>query len=70
MAPIAPFCEPPFLTEAEIVANPLGSQHNPVRADGPLGQRRYIERLVCKDGEAPFYERLGAAGLDLLLHER
>lgn len=32
---------------------PLGSPANPVRADGPEGQRAYIARLRCGDGKRP-----------------
>ncbi|RBP53655.1 hypothetical protein [Arenicella xantha] len=46
-----------------IAKAPLGSQYNPVRADGPSGQREYLSRLVCSNGMsvADFY-RLGSAG--------
>jgi hypothetical protein len=32
---------------------PLGSSANPVRVSGPLGERAYIARLRCADGNAP-----------------
>lgn len=34
-------------------AFPLGSEQNPVRAQGPAGQREYLGRLRCADGRAP-----------------
>jgi hypothetical protein len=43
-------------------AEPLGSDKNPVRADGPPGQRAYLARLRCTDGTAPAYERRGNVG--------
>lgn len=41
---------------------PLGSEQNPVRADGPPGQRAYLSRLRCPDGTAPAYVRGGSTG--------
>lgn len=32
---------------------PLGSERNPVRVNGPQGERAYIARLRCADGAAP-----------------
>lgn len=43
--------------------HPLGSQENPVRAEMPPGQRAYLNRLRCKDGNAPRYERVGNFGV-------
>jgi len=34
-------------------AHPLGSRENPVRVGGPDGERAYIARLRCSDGNAP-----------------
>lgn len=34
-------------------AYPLGSRENPVRVDGPMGERAYLERLVCDNGSPP-----------------
>ena len=49
---------------SEIAKHPLGSAGNPVRADGPAGQRDYIRRLICKDGNnIEGYARMGSAGL-------
>ncbi|WP_448501000.1 hypothetical protein [Sphingomonas sp.] len=44
-------------------AYPLGSDKNPVRAEGPVGQRAYLSRLRCADGNAPAFDRAGSAGL-------
>jgi TPR repeat protein len=44
------------------VLAPLGAQSNPVRADGPPGERRYLMRLRCPEGDAPAFERLGSVG--------
>jgi len=38
---------------------PLGSPQNPVRADMPAGERAYLDRLRCKNGTPPTYERVG-----------
>jgi hypothetical protein len=35
---------------------------NPVRADGPMGQRAYLQRLRCADGTAPKFQRSGSFG--------
>lgn len=32
---------------------PLGSERNPVRVNGPQGERTYIARLRCADGTPP-----------------
>jgi hypothetical protein len=41
---------------------PLGSDKNPVRADGPPGERAYLARLRCSDGTAPTFARRGNIG--------
>lgn len=38
---------------AKAAAYPLGSTDNPVRARGPTGEREYLARLRCADGNAP-----------------
>jgi hypothetical protein len=43
-------------------AHPLGGQENPVRADTPRGQRAYLDRLRCENGNAPTYNRVGNFG--------
>lgn len=43
-------------------ASPLGSKDNPVRADGPAGQRAYLDRLRCDEGRKPTYFRAGSVG--------
>ncbi len=40
--------------------HPLGSEENPVRVYMPYGQRAYLSRLRCEDGEAPEYSRIGS----------
>ncbi len=44
-------------------AYPLGSKENPVRADMPGGQRAYLARLRCADGQAPAFFRVGNFGM-------
>ncbi|WPZ03843.1 hypothetical protein T8S45_13590 [Blastomonas marina] len=41
-------------------AETLGSETNPVRVQGPKGERAYLDRLRCADGSAPAYERRGS----------
>jgi hypothetical protein len=41
---------------------PLGSLNNPVRANMPTGQRDYLMRLRCPEGDAPSFERSGSLG--------
>jgi hypothetical protein len=43
-------------------AFPLGSGKNPVRVDMPEGQRAYLSKLRCENGEAPKFERGGSVG--------
>ena len=38
----------------------LGSQENPVRAEGPTGEREYLTRLRCPSGSVPNFERIGS----------
>lgn len=45
-----------------INAQPLGSRGNPVRVYRPLGQRDYLQRLVCPDGTTPVFRRVGSFG--------
>ena len=42
--------------------HPLGSRENPVRTNGPGGQREYLTRLRCSDGRAPSFGRVGNFG--------
>lgn len=41
---------------------PLGSASNPVRAHAPAGEREYLRRLRCADGQPPKFERVGNLG--------
>ena len=41
----------------------LGSRNNPVRAEMPPGQRAYLQRLRCSDGQAPSFNRDGNVGV-------
>jgi hypothetical protein len=45
-----------------VASFPLGTAENPVRAAGPNGQRAYLMRLRCPNGEAPRFQREGSAG--------
>lgn len=47
---------------AAAAAHPLGSEQNPVRVNMPQGERNYLERLRCSDGNAPAFERGGSVG--------
>lgn len=47
---------------AAINAQPLGSKGNPVRTLMPQGQQAYLRRLVCPDGSAPSFRRIGNFG--------
>lgn len=40
----------------------LGSKENPVRENMPQGQRAYLSKLRCANGDAPKFERGGSAG--------
>ena len=42
--------------------SPLGSQANPVRVAMPAGERGYLARLRCSDGQAPSFSRDGSFG--------
>lgn len=43
-------------------APPLGSALNPVRCDGPEGERAYLSRLRDATGRPPAFRRLGSTG--------
>lgn len=47
----------------EADTHPLGSEANPVRAAMPPGQRAYLSRLRCADGQKPAFERIGSMGI-------
>jgi outer membrane murein-binding lipoprotein Lpp len=38
---------------AEVEKHPLGSEENPVLAQGPPGERAYLYRLRCPEGKPP-----------------
>ncbi len=54
----------PWLGAALVEAqkHALGTEKNPVRAEMPVGQRAYLDRLRCKNGTPPSYERVGNIG--------
>ena len=47
---------------AAAATQPLGSEANPVRASMPPGERAYIARLRCSDGQAPEILGRGSTG--------
>lgn len=43
---------------------PIGTKENPVRVQGPMGQRDYLSRLVCDHNEpVSAFQRSGSAGI-------
>lgn len=44
-------------------AHPLGTAENPVRVGGPQGQRAYMARLRCANGERPKIGERRSAGV-------
>ena len=42
------------------VSGEFGSKGNPVRCNGPRGERAYLSRLRCSDGKAPAFNRIGS----------
>ncbi|HEX8364300.1 MAG TPA: hypothetical protein VF702_14365 [Allosphingosinicella sp.] len=48
---------------AAVAAHPLGTPENPVRVGGPDGERAYLARLRCANGEAPAVGERRAAGV-------
>lgn len=44
------------------VSGPLGAKTNPVRCESPRGERAYLSRLRCPDGERPTFARIGSFG--------
>lgn len=48
--------------ELSVTDGALGSAENPVRCNGPEGQRRYLSRLRGPDGQPVRFERLGNVG--------
>ncbi|HSX56574.1 MAG TPA: hypothetical protein VLG14_14810 [Sphingomonas sp.] len=48
---------------AKAKEHPFGGDKNPVRANGPQGQRAYLRRLRCADNTAPQFERAGSTGI-------
>lgn len=50
--------------EAVLAQYPLGSKDNPIRVDGPMGQRLYLSRLICTNNEqVSAFQRTGNAGI-------
>jgi len=57
------FGEPKKVDEKKLDKFPLGSEKNPIRVNGPKGQRDYLSRLVCDNNEpVSAFERMGSAG--------
>ena len=44
-------------------AHPLGTIENPIRVGGPDGERAYLARLRCSDGQAPQIGARSEAGV-------
>lgn len=55
-----PNWEPPDVSADEVAKHPLGSLENPVRTQGPTGQKKYLESLTCPNGQRLGYKRLGS----------
>ena len=53
------------LREAIVKAerSPLGSRENPVRENGPEGERSYLAKLRCPGGASPSFDRAGNVGM-------
>ncbi len=50
-----------------VVSN-LGTKENPIKADMPMGQRAYLNRLRCADNNPPSYYRVGNVGFGVFGH--
>jgi hypothetical protein len=44
------------------ISGPLGAKTNPVRCENPRGERLYLSRLRCPDGNPPEFSRIGSYG--------
>ncbi len=44
------------------ISGVLGTKTNPVRCDAPRGERQYLSRLRCDDGNGPAFSRIGSFG--------
>lgn len=53
---------PPEPDIQELNKHPLGSKENPVKVNGPSGEKHYLSRLNCASGDAVSFERVGSAG--------
>lgn len=62
MQALQPGWTAPDVSEEALSRHPLGSAGNPVRAQGPSGQRAYLARLRCADGSTPAQRRIGSTG--------
>ena len=60
---LVPDRERPKVDMQKLESHPLGTENNPVRVNGPGGERAYLSRLRCKDGASPAFKRLGSSGL-------
>ena len=63
IASLDPNRKAPKVDAAKIAKYPLGTAENPVRVNGPGGERQYLGRLICPDGRPPTFERAGSTGL-------
>ena len=48
---------------AKKVSGALGAKTNPVRCEDPKGERQYLSRLRCPDGDRPAFSRIGSFGV-------
>ena len=55
-----PAWQAPEISQEALAPFALGSYERPVRAQGPQGQRDYLSRLVCPDGKAATFWRVGS----------
>lgn len=58
------FGESKQVDHKELDKHPLGTLQNPVRVNGPAGQRDYLSRLICENNEqVSAFSRLGSSGI-------
>ncbi|MDZ4263360.1 MAG: hypothetical protein U1B30_13655 [Pseudomonadota bacterium] len=61
---VALFGENIPVDEKSLESIPLGTKENPVRVQGPMGQRDYLSRLVCENNEpVSAFRRSGSMGI-------
>jgi hypothetical protein len=60
---LGPKWNPPSVDSNQMSKYPIGTKENPIRTQGITGERYYLNKLKCQNGDHPQYARAGSVGV-------